>query len=156
MRAQNQPGGDMRTLEIQKNINTRRSVYHHEHGNEKQILCMNAHEENLKIAVVIDSGASEKAVSVVRFRHCGIVSSWRASRRHSSVSERHSSRRRSWHGGKFQMCRGFGQDKLQGSARQLILEFRTLGGIRRVGAGRVACKTTSTATCCTSGSRTGA
>ena len=80
---------------------------------EKQNLCMSAHEEFEKIAVMIDSGASEIVASVEKFE---FVSSWQASRgRRPRWSEIHSSRRRSRHGELGQVT-----DKIMRSVSRLV------------------------------------
>ena len=100
---------------------------------EKQNLCMNTREEYDKIAVMIDSGASETVASVEKFESyptekttasgttCSSAAGKQAEdilnvgQRYTRVVDDHGTE--SWP--KFQMCR-LGQDKILGSASRLV------------------------------------
>ena len=92
---------------------------------EKRKMCMNTHEEYEKMAVMIDSGASETAVSVEKFESSPIEKTTASGTTYASsagkqaenivnvgqryirVVDNHATWRT-----KFQMCSGLGQDKL--------------------------------------------
>jgi hypothetical protein len=99
-----------------------------------QNLCMSIHDEYEKVAVMIDSGASETVASADKFPSYPLEATTASGTTYSSAAEKQAEAIvnvgqkyvqvvdeygiESW--AKFQICKGLGQDKILGSVSRLV------------------------------------